>query len=134
MVVPTFDEALVVETFLEVSVDNFGISRIGKQFSFVFCRAGHGDEKSGTQCLGLHLTVHFFHQIQRLLMSFTDGHDDTASFGQLIDQRLRNVFRRTRNDDLVERSVFGPALIAVTNFGEHVLVFQLLQYLRRAFA
>ena len=61
------------------------------------------------------------HQVERLLMAFAHGNDQKPTIVELIDQSLRNIFRRARHDYLVERCVFWPTLVAVTNFDENII-------------
>src|SRR5690242_1630095 len=65
--------------------------------------------------------------IQLLAERFTDRNDHPASFVELVDQRLRNVIWRCRDDDRVERCVLRPALVTVAGLDMDVPVTELAQ-------
>ena len=79
------------------------------------------------------LSVALAHQVEHLLVARSDGNNDQAPFLELIHQRLRNAFRGTGDDDLVERRMFRPALESVADLDVDVGVAEFFECpLRRA--
>ena len=71
--------------------------------------------------------------MKRLLITLTDRDDHPTAFFQLLDEQLRNVFGRTRHNDLVKGSVFRPAFETIAIQTMHVRVAQILHPLLSLF-
>lgn len=56
------------------------------------------------------------------MIAFSHGNDHLATFGELIDERLRDIFGRAGDDDAIEGGMFGPALIAVAIFDVDICI------------
>ena len=107
-----------------------GLAGIGQNLAARLGLAGHRHEQRRLQGLGHHLAVGLLQQIERLLVSLAAGDDHAAAFLELFDQGGRDFFGRAGDDDLVERGVFGPALIAVADLDVDVVVVQPFERLR----
>ena len=68
-----------------------------------------GTNSVGTERFAFELAAVLAQAGKRLLVTLADGNDHQAAVAELVDERLRNFFRRAGDDDLVERRVLGPA-------------------------
>ncbi len=62
-----------------------------------------------------------------MTVALADGNDHQAAFFELIDERLRDFFRRARDDDLVEGRDFGPTFIAIAGASVDVFVTEVFE-------
>ena len=127
LIVPAGHVPVGAGRLFEVAVEHAGPALAVLALALLIGPPGHGHKQRGLELFGFQLAVLLPHQVQRLLVRVAHGHDHQAAFAQLVDQRLGHFFRRTGDDDLVERSVLGPALEAVADADEDVGVAQAFQ-------
>src|SRR5262249_51631786 len=71
----------------------------------------------------------FLVEVESLLVALAERDKHSATVPQLVDERLRDVLRRARDDDFVEGCMLGPPLIAIPDLNLHILVAQIAKAL-----
>ena len=69
-----------------------------------------------------HFAILFSHQLKLLRVSRTHGDCHSSAFAELSKQRRRNTWSRSRNDDRIERRMFGQAQAAIANADRNIRV------------
>ena len=122
------------QRFLETRIGKRRTLRVGLYGAVLFCVAGHRNKERGGQRLFFEFVPLLAHQIKHLLVTLPDGDDHQPPVFELIDQRFRDVGRRAGDDDLVERSLFGPTLEPVADSAVDVFVAEVFEKFPRLLA
>ena len=85
-----------------------------------FSSHGHKGNRCDLRLLDASILA-FFDKYQRLGV-FSNRDHETAVGSELVDQRLRDLLRRCRDDDHIERGMFEPALVAITTADLNICV------------
>src|SRR5205823_23187 len=104
---PAARAAVSVVIDLEAAVANLGVRGIGEYLAVFLGIPRHGDEERRKQPRLDELALLFFEHVEDLFIALSEWNDHLAPLFQLVDERLRNFFRRTGDNNLVERGVFG---------------------------
>jgi hypothetical protein len=92
---------------------------------------GHQDKSHVNISTLVNFVSEFGHLIERLLLLMANGKNHSSSFGELVDQRLRDGSRGATGQDGVEWGVFRPSVGAIAGSKMNVCIAQSLAGLLR---